>query len=329
MKILISDYRSGLMPTHDYEESILYKAFPDAEICIFEYTDEKRDEFIEHMKDADALLTAYVHVDKEVFEKASKLKVVSVAATGYDNVDLNEATKRGIGVCPIGEYCTIDMAEHTLALMLALNKNLKCYTYDIEKNYEWKYDKPKTIPTRIGDQTLGIFGFGKIGKRVAKLAQGLGMTVIASDPNVSKDTAASLGVELVSPDEIYERADVISSHMNLDNTNKEFFTAKEFAKMKRTPIFLNLARGLSVNEEDLADALDRGLVRAAGLDVLREEWPDLKGHILAGRDNVIITPHAAFYSTQSMEAIPRISCENIVHFIKGEKDKVFKLVNMV
>lgn len=317
------------MPTHDYEESILYTAFPDAEVCIFEYTDEKRDEFIKQMKDVDALLTAYVHVDKEVFDNAPRLKVVSVAATGFDNVDLVEATKHSVGVCPIGEYCTIDMAEHTMALMLALNKNLKCYTYDIEKDYEWKYDKPNTIPKRIGDQTLGIFGFGKIGKRVAKLAQGLGMTVIASDPNVDKGTAASLGVELVSPDEIYERADVISSHMNLDNTNKEFFTATEFAKMKHSPIFLNLARGLSVNEEDLADALDKGIVRAAGLDVLKEEWPDLKGHILANRENVIITPHAAFYSTQSMQDLPRISCENIVNFLKGNKDKVFKLVNEV
>lgn len=328
MKILISDYPSGLMPTHDYETQVLKSGLPDAEIEVFEYSDEKRAEFLERVEDADAILTAYLKIDKEVFERAQKLKVVSVAATGFDNVDLEEATKRGIGVCPIGEYCTIDMAEHTLALMLALNKNLKCYTYDIEHSYEWKYNAAQP-PTRIGNQTLGIFGFGKIGKKVAELAQKLGMTVIATDPNVDKATAAALGVELLSPDEIYERADVISSHMNLDNTNTEYFTANEFAKMKRAPIFLNLARGLSVNEQDLADALDKGIVRAAGLDVLKAEWPELEGHILAGRENVIITPHAAFYSTQSMEAIPRISCENIVHFINGEKDKVFKLVNKV
>ncbi|MEG2383749.1 MAG: NAD(P)-dependent oxidoreductase [Oscillospiraceae bacterium] len=293
---------------------------------VFEYTDEKRDEFLKKVSDADALLTAYIHVDKEILDAATKLKVVSVSATGFDNVDLAEATKHGVGVCPIGEYCTIDMAEHTMALMLALNKNLKCYAYDIEHKNEWKYNAA-VPPVRIGNQTLGIFGFGKIGKSVAKLAQGLGMTVIASDPNVDKTTAAALGVELVSPDEIYERADVISSHMNLDNSNKEFFTAKEFAKMKRSPMFLNLARGLSVNEQDLAEALDSGVVRAAGLDVLKEELPELKGHILSCRDNVILTPHAAFYSIQSIEDLPRISCENIVHFLNGEKDKVFKLVN--
>lgn len=328
MKILISDYISGLMPTHDYEIALLRGAFPNAEICIFEYTDDKRDEFLDKLSDADALLTAYVHIDKEALERAANLKVVSIAATGYDNVDLVEATKHSVGVCPIGEYCTLDMAEHTLALMLALNKNLKAYSYDIDVRNEWKYNYPKA-PTRIGDQTLGIFGFGKIGKRVAALAQGLGMTVIASDPYVKKDVAEALGVELVSPDEIYERADVISSHMNLDKANTEFFTAREFSKMKRSPIFLNLARGLSVNEADLAAALDSGLVRAAGLDVLREENPELEKNPLARRENVIITPHAAFYSVQSMEDIPRISCENIINFIQGNKNKVFKLVNEV
>lgn len=316
------------MPSHDYEISLFKGAFPDAEICVYEYTDEEKDEFKQKIRDADALLTAFMPVNKEIFDAASKLKVVSLNATGYDNVDLIEATKHGVGVCPIGEYCTLDVAEHTIALMLALNKHLKSYTYDIEKRFRWSFDTPKPSP-RIGEQTLGIFGFGKIGKRVTKLAQGLGMTVIASDPYADRETAASLGVELVSPDEIYERADVISSHMNLDNSNKEFFTAKEFSKMKRKPIFLNLARGLSVNEEDLADALDKGIVRAAGLDVLKDEKPELKGHILANRENVIITPHAAFYSIQSMEDIQRISCENIINFLKGDREKVFKLVNEV
>jgi len=99
--------------------------------------------------------------------------------------------------------------------------------------------------------------------------------------------------------------------------------------MKRAPIFLNLSRGFAVNERDLADALDSGLVRAAGLDVLKDETPRLNGHILANRENVIITPHAAFYSTQALRDMQRISCENIIYFITCKKDKVFKLVNEV
>lgn len=328
MKILISDYKDSMMPSHDYETQVLKAGLPEAEIEVYEYTDEKRAEFIEKMRDATALLTAFTRVDKEVLENAEKLRIVSINATGYDCVDLPEATKHSVGVCPVGEYCSIDVAEHAIALMLSLNKNLKCYTYDVEKSFNWKYDTPAP-PKRIGDQTLGIFGFGKIGKRVAKLAQGLGMSVIAHDPFVNVDVARELGVELVSKDEIFARADVITNHMNLGSENKEYFTAAEFNKMEKNPIFLNLGRGLSINENDLVKALDEGRVRAAGLDVLKDETPDLKNHSLANRSNVIITPHAAFFSAQSFDDMQRISCENIVNFLTGHKEKVFKLVNEV
>lgn len=328
MKILISDYKASMMPVHDYEIEVLKKGLPDAEIEVYEYTDEKREEFYEKLEDATALLTAFIKMDKEAFEHAPNLQVVSINATGYDSVDLTEATKRSIGVCPVGEYCTWDVAEHTIAFMLALNKNLKEYGYDIEKKHAWEYNV-ENIPLRISNQTLGIFGFGKIGKAVAAMAKGLGMTVIATDIAERLEDARKLGVELVDPEEIYERADVISNHMNLGSDNKEYFTMNEFKKMKKKPIFLNMARGLSINEEDLAKALDEGLIRGAGLDVLLDETPDLANHLLVNRKNLLITPHAAFFSREAFEDMQRISCENIVHFLKGEKDAVFKLVNEV
>lgn len=328
MKILISDYKDSMMPSHDYEKMVLMQGIPNAEVEVYAYTDEKRDEFIEKMADVNALLTAFIPIDKQIFDHARKLQVISINATGYDNVDLAEATKHSVGVCPVGEYCTLDVAEHAIALMLALNKNLKAYTYDLEKACQWKYDTPP-IPKRIGDQVLGIFGFGKIGKRVAKLAQGLGMKVIAHDPFVKAEEASELGVALVEKEELLERADVITNHMNLGVSNTAFFTANDFEKMKKSPIFLNLGRGLSVDEAALRSALDSGRVRAAGLDVLKDETPDLKNHPLSGLSNVIITPHAAFYSEQSFQDLQRISCENITHFITGQKDKVFKLVNEV
>lgn len=326
MKILISDYPDSMMPDHQYEIDILSAGLPTAEIAIFAYQDENRSDFLHQLADVDVLLTGFIKIDAEVLQHAPQLKLISINATGYDNVDLVTATQRCVAVCPVGEYCTHDVAEHTLALMLALNKNLKSYTYEIEQLHQWKYDLP-LIPQRIEAQILGIFGLGKIGKRVAKLAQGMGMSVIACDPMLSATEAAELGVECVSQDDIFARADVITNHMNLGANNVAYFTAKEFAKMKNSPLFLNLGRGLSVNEVDLADALDRHLIRGAGLDVLQDETPDLKTHILTQRDNVIITPHAAFYSLQSMTELQRISCENIVHFILGQKDKVFRLVN--
>lgn len=328
MKILISDYKDSMMPTHEYEIALLSEAFPDAEIVVHEYKDAEHEAFLKELEDATALLTAFIPMHKDVFQHAPKLKVISLNATGYDNVDLVEATNHSIGVCPVGEYCTLDVAEHTIALLLALNKNLKYYTYSMEQDYEWKYDAAPA-PKRIGDQTIGIFGFGKIGRAVAKYAKGMGMAVIAHDPYVDPKLADELGVELVDKDAIFERADVVSNHMNLGVSNQEYFTAIEFDKMKKSPIFLNLGRGLSVNEEDLANALDSGQIRAVGMDVLRDETPVLEGHPLLNRPNVIVTPHAAFYSTASFLDMQRYSCENIIHFLRGEKDKVFKLVNEV
>lgn len=328
MKIVICDYKDSMMPTHEIEKKILTENLTQADIEIYEYEDEKREEFLDVIEDAEVILTGFVQIKKDVFERAKNLICVSINATGYDNVDLNEATKHSVAVFPVGEYCTKDVAEHTIALMLALNKNLKLYNCDIEKRYLWKYDSPEA-PTRIENQTLGIFGFGKIGKKVASLAKGLGMSVIACDPYRTEEEAKKLGVSLVDADTIYEEATVIANHMNLQSSNQAFFTKNEFEKMKKKPIFLNLGRGLSVNEEDLAKALDDGRIRAAGLDVLYDESPKLEGHILANRDNVIITPHGAFYSKESLEDLQRISCENIVYYLQGKKEKVFKLVNEV
>lgn len=328
MKILISDYKNSMMPCHDYEMSILKKGLCNVDIEVYEYKDENRSDFLEKMKNVDALLTAFIPIDEDVFLIAKNLKVISINATGYDNINLKKATEYGVGVCPVGEYCTEDVAEHTITLMMSLNKNLKAYTYDIENNYRWKYDIVEA-PERISLKTLGIFGLGKIGKKVSEIAMALGMNVIANDPYVTEEIANELNIKLVSADYIYENADIITNHMNLSNSNQQYFTEKEFLKMKKNPIFLNLGRGLSVSEMDLAKALDNGIIKAVGLDVLSGETPTLKNHILLNRDNVIITPHSAFYSKQSFYNMQKISCENIVYFLSNKKNKVFRLVNIV
>lgn len=326
MKIVISDYPDSMMPVHDYEKEVLNAGLNKPEIVVFPYDDSKKEEFYSIIKDADAILTAFIHIDKEVMDHAPELKVISINATGYDNVDLKEATKRGIGVCPVGEYCTQDVAEMTISYMMALNKGLKHYIKDIDEKGIWSYSTIEP-QNRIEDQVLGIFGFGKIGKCVAKKAQGLGMRVIAYDPHVDKSAGKELHVELLSKEDVLSQADVISNHMNLNSSNVKFFSKDEFSAMKKHPIFLNMGRGLCVDEDALAEALDKGYVRAAGLDILSDETPDLKHHPLTHRENVIITPHAAFYSKASINELQRISCDNIAYYLKGEKNKVFKLVN--
>lgn len=326
MKVVITDYPDSMMPTHDYERELLVNGLDQCQIVIHEYSDDKREEFYEAIKDADAILTAFVKIDEEAFEHAKNLKVVSINATGYDNVDLDAANKRGIGVCPIGEYCTIDVAEFTITLIVSLVKNIKAYIHDIDVNHKWRYDVAPAND-RIEDMTLGIFGFGKIGKAVAKRAQGLGMTVIACDPYVDAQVATDLGVRLVDKETLFAEADVISNNMNLNNSNYEFFNLDAFKQMAKKPYLVNMGRGACVNEDDLLVALENGYVRGAGLDLLASETPDLANHPLVGLDNVIVTPHAAFYTNTSLKELQRISCENIINYINGDKDKVFKLVS--
>lgn len=329
MKILISDYHDSMMPYHDIEIDTLKAGLGEnVEIEVYDYTDDAREEFYEHLASADAFLTAFVQVDKEAMDHALNLKVISINATGFDNVDMDEATRRGIGVCPIGEYCTWDVSEMAIAYMCALNKHFKFYISDIEQNHKWDYAGAPSVP-RLQDQTLGIVGFGKIGKCTAGKAKALVKRVIANDPFIDQGLFSEYGVERVEVDELLAEADIIVNHMNLNETNYDYFNEEKFSKMKKKPIVINLGRGLCVDEPSLIDALDNGAIRAFGADVLRDEDPDLASHSLVGRDNVIITPHSAFYSTTSLEDMMRISTQNIVHFLRGEKDRIYKLVNEV
>ena len=295
MKVLICDHADCMMPDHALEiETLRAGLGEDVEVEVLEYEDDKRDEFYEHVADADALLTAFVTVDAEAMDRAPKLKVVSLNSTGFDQVDLDEATKRGIGVCPVGEYCTWDVAESAIAYMGALNKHFKFYQREIDERHKWDYAAAPQWP-RLEDQVLGIVGFGKIGKCTAEKAMGLVKRVIACDPHADDAAFAERGVTRVSKEELLAHADIIVNHMCLTDDNVRFFDEAAFDSMARRPIFINLGRGLCVDEEALVDALDAGKLRAFGADVLYDETPDLAANKLVGRDNVIITPHSAFY----------------------------------
>lgn len=327
MRVLISDYPESLMPDHDIEVATLREGLgDDVQVEVYEYDKSRHDEFLAKLADADALLTAFIPVTVDVMVAAPKLKVISINATGYDNVDLAAATARGVGVCPVGEYCTWDVSESAIAYMFALNKHFKFYQKQIDDEHRWDYAAAPQWP-RLENQTLGIVGFGKIGKCTARKAAALVERVVAYDPNVPDEAFDALGVERVGIDELLEQSDIIVSHMCLTDENHKFFDAEKIAKMARRPILINLGRGLSVDEGAVLDALESGRLRAFGADVLYDETPDLAKNPLVGRDDVIITPHSAFYSTTSIEDLMRLSCQNIAHYLRGEKDKVFKLVN--
>ena len=237
---------------------------------------------------------------------------------------LNAAAKElGISVCCIDEYCTGEVADHTMALILALNRKLMSYHKQVQQEKSWAFDKVTGI-RRLAGQTLGIIGFGRIGRAVASRAAGFGLNIMAFDP-YHQDYKA--GVQLVELNELLRKADIISLHANLSRDNAGLIDGGAFLKMERKPLLINVSRGALLDESELVYALDKGLVAGAALDVLADEPPDIDGHPLADRDNVILTPHVAFYSEQSLLDNRRISALNIKHFLDGRFDKVFRFVH--
>lgn len=319
MKVLISDYKDVLDRDLEYEKDLirmgLQKKYKE-EIQIEVYAYENAQDFLAHIKDANVLLTAFLPIDERVIKAAKQLKCISVNATGYGTIDVEAAKKQNIAVIPIKEYCTNEVADHTMALILNLARNIKHYTKEIEEKYIWSYQSAEKME-RLAGKTLAIFGLGKIGQAVAKRAKAFDINVIAVDPYLPEHIAKELGVTLVGKEEAFERADMISNHMNQTKENQSFFSKEAFELMKKQPLFVNVGRGECVDEKALLAALLAGRIRGAALDVLKEENPNLLNHPLVGHENVILTPHAAFYSIESMRDLQKISCENIINYMNS------------
>ena len=296
----------------------------DARVETFTYRGD-REALAAACRDADAILTDYVPFDRGQLERLERCRIISVAATGWDCVDVAEAATRGIRVAAVGEYCTEEVADHTLALILALERRLFDYHRQVQEAHDWRWNAVTGI-RRIAGATLGLVGFGRIGQAVARRARGFGLAVIASDPRMEASAAAREGVEPVGFDELLARADILSLHCNLDASNRGLVGRAAFAKMRRRPRLVNVARGGLVVEADLVEALDAGQISGAALDVLAEDSPDLGHHPLVGRRDVILTPHVAFYSEAALDDLRRISAANITAFLEGRPQDVFRLV---
>jgi D-3-phosphoglycerate dehydrogenase len=276
-------------------------------------------------RNADAILTDYVPFGAELLRQLDRCRIISVAATGWDCVDVRAAAECGIRVSCVGEYCTAEVADHTLALILALNRHLLAYHEQVQSRRDWRWGEVRGLQ-RLSGQTLGLMGFGRIGRAVCRRARAFGLEVVACDPQVDAATAAELGARLCGFDELLASAQIVSLHCNLTDSNRGLLDHAAFARMRRKPLLVNVARGALIVEADLVRALDDGQVSGAALDVLAQESPDLAHHPLAGRADVLLTPHVAFYSETALVELRRISAQNICAFLQGRVDDVFRLV---
>jgi D-3-phosphoglycerate dehydrogenase / 2-oxoglutarate reductase len=281
--------------------------------CAYDLTPEQ---LLVKIATADALIVrSATKVTRAVFEAAKgRLKVVGRAGVGVDNVDLTAATEHGCLVVNAPTANTVAAAEHGVALLCSLARNVAQADASIKQG---KWERSKFVGVSMVDKTLAIIGFGKVGSEVARRCRGLGMTVLAYDPFASEEKARAVGVRLVTLDEALAAADFFSLHMPLTPGTKNMFNDDAFAKMKKGARVVNVARGGVIDEAALARALDSGIVAAAALDVFQEEPPKFDGHPLVGRANVVCTPHLGASTQEAQEGVAIEVVEAVVDALAG------------
>jgi D-3-phosphoglycerate dehydrogenase / 2-oxoglutarate reductase len=259
------------------------------------------------------LIRSATQLTADVLANATKLKAIGRAGVGVDNVDVAAATKRGIVVANAPQSNVVTAAEHTMALLLALARNVPQAHASLVAG---KWERSKFSGVELLDKTLGILGFGRIGQLVAHRAQGFGMRVVAYDPFVGADRYRELGVEqAASPDEVYGQADFLTLHLPKTPETEGWLNAAALAKCKDGVRVLNVARGPLIVDEDLEAALDSGKVAGAALDVFRSE--PITEHPLFGRPNVIVTPHLGASTAEATDRAGFQAAEQVVAALTG------------
>ncbi|KAG6786484.1 hypothetical protein POTOM_008088 [Populus tomentosa] len=254
-------------------------------------------------------------VTREVFERSGgRLKVVGRAGVGIDNVDLSAATEHGCLVVNAPTANTIAAAEHGIALLTAMARNIAQADASIKAG---KWQRSKYIGVSLVGKTLAVIGFGKVGSEVARRAKGLGMHVIAHDPYAPADRARAIGVDLLTFEEAISIADFISLHMPLTPATSKIFNDQAFSRMKKGVRIVNVARGGVIDEEALVRALDSGIVAQAALDVFTEEPPP-KDSRLVLHENVTVTPHLGASTTEAQEGVAIEVAEAVIGALRGE-----------
>ena len=270
-------------------------------------------------RQADAVINTYAQLPAELIERFERCRIIARTGIGIDTVDLAAATARGIVVTNVPEYCEDEVSDHAMALMLALARNVTRGNSSVHGG-DWDLAAVKPIH-RLRGRTVGLVGFGKTARLVARKAQGFGLDVLAYDPYVGPTAVTALGVELVSLKELLARSDFVSVHAPLTPGTRHMIGAEALAMMRPGAVVVNTARGGLVDVAALAEALDSGAIAGAGLDVLPDEPPaaDLP---LYGRPNVILTPHTAFYSEESVLDLQVKAAQQVALVLSG-RDPVY------
>lgn len=306
MKVLVSD------PLSDEGLAILQKNF-DVDII----TGLSEDELVSKINEYDALvIRSGTQVTRKVIEAADKLKIIGRAGVGVDNVDIEAATEKGIIVTNAPEGNMLSAAEHTIAMMMSMARNIPQANSSMKAG---KWERKNFMGVEVNGKTLGVIGLGRIGAEVAKRAQGLNMNILGFDPYVSEERAQELGITLATVNEIAKEADFITVHTPLTKETRNILDTDQFNIMKKCARVINCARGGIINEEALADALKNGKIAGAALDVYVNEPPTTSPLLTC--DNIIMTPHLGASTEEAQVNVAITIAEEITSVLNGDTAK--------
>ncbi|MDR3072205.1 MAG: D-2-hydroxyacid dehydrogenase [Clostridiales Family XIII bacterium] len=277
------------------------------------------EQIIPNIGSAEIVLTSKCVIDRSVMEACPKLKYIGVFATGFNNIDIYAAQERGIAVTNVPAYSMNSVAQLTFALLLEMTNHVQEHNEAVHRG-DWAksadFSFALTPQIELSGKTMGIIGYGAIGKRVAQIARAFGMRVLVNTNHPPQDARIGKRISFVGKEELFEKSDVISLHCPLTKDNKHLINLSTIRFMKDGVMLLNTSRGPLVDEFDLAVALKSGKIAAAGIDVLEQEPPD-KHNPLAVLDNCIITPHIAWRSKNSRERLINTTYLNLEAYLKG------------
>ncbi len=292
-----------------------FKSLPGrADVDYYDSLPSTPQELLSRIRGAELLINirSSVRFDEAILSACPKLKLLSIWGTGTDHVDLQAATRLGVTVTNTPGVSAYAMAEHALALMLAVARNIPQIDGQMRLGH-W----PRGYVTQLHGKTLGVIGLGAIGRQLARIARGIGMKVIAWTMHPSAALAQELGVELVALDDLYRTSDVVSLHLRQSPKTLGFIGEREFGLMKPSAVFINTARGAIVDEQALVAALSRKRIAGAGLDVFEVE-PLPANHPLSRLENVVLTPHSGGVTQEALEAGLQLAIENVFSFLAGK-----------
>ena len=283
------------------------------DVRVFSGVPTERDEILKRAADADIVIASWTKLPASVLQCLPDLKLLSIWATGYDDVDVAAATRQGVMVCHVPGYATEAVAEMTFALILSIARRILPADNDVRAVGTLRWERFQGL--ELQGKVLGVIGTGAIGARVAEIAGAFGLKPIACDASPREELVRRFHVEYLSIEDVLARSDIVSLHLPLTESTVSLFSYGHFARMKPSALFINTARAAIVDQDALWDALDTGKIAAAGLDDLDLGRPGARRFLEA--ESVVLTPHIGFNTGEAILKKTDICIENVVRFLQG------------